>query len=98
MFEAMRQQVAASIVNQQPGSHATASQALNSNHQAVRDEVKGVLGEVKEEKQLCKLFINGCPRWAGLIIMWLQVRSLHGRNETAKVVLDTGVLPRKTVL
>ena len=41
MFEAMRQQAVASIMNQQSGSHATASQALNSNHQAVRDEVKG---------------------------------------------------------
>ena len=50
MFEDMRQQVVASIMNPSHESTArfsTASQALNSKHQAVRDEVKGILQNSK---------------------------------------------------
>ena len=74
MFEDMRQQVVASIMNQQPGSHATASQALNSNHQAVRDEVKGVLGKSKRRNS----YVNNCPRWAGLICGYKFVPCMVG--------------------
>lgn len=95
MFEDVRQQAAASIMNPSHESTArfsTASQALNSKHQAVRDEVKG---KSKRRNSSIHNFAHTNLSTAAQGGRGSYVRSLHGRNETAKVVFDTGVLPRK---